>query len=265
MTSLSSAPTGSQLQLAFAYDYQGRRIQKLVSTNSGSAYVGEYTNNYAYDGWNCLAILNPTLSLSNSFLWGLDLSGSLQGAGGVGGLIQVSYYGATQTNCFAAFDGNGNVSALVNAADGTTVANYEYGPFGEIIRASGPIARLNPFRFSTKYQDDETDFLYYGFRYYNPSTGRWPNRDPIGEPGFELAANRPKADKQTAETKKLELLLTLVGKASPSLAENIKNQLDLAYLNLDSEKRQCAVNLYAFIANDPANSVVESDTRFREE
>jgi uncharacterized protein RhaS with RHS repeats len=25
--------------------------------------------------------------------------------------------------------------------------------------------------------------LYYGFRYYDPETGRWPNRDPIGERG----------------------------------------------------------------------------------
>jgi len=48
MTSLSGAPSGSLLQLSFAYDYQGRRIQKLVSTNNGS-YVGEYTNKYAYD------------------------------------------------------------------------------------------------------------------------------------------------------------------------------------------------------------------------
>ncbi|MGA2751576.1 MAG: hypothetical protein ABSG59_22650, partial [Verrucomicrobiota bacterium] len=53
MTSLTGAPSGSQLSLSFVYDYQGRRIQKLVLTNSGSAYVGEYTNNYVYDGWNC--------------------------------------------------------------------------------------------------------------------------------------------------------------------------------------------------------------------
>jgi RHS repeat-associated protein len=45
------------------------------------------------------------------------------------------------------------------------------------------MARANPFRFSTKYQDDETDLIYYGCRYYNASTGRWPNRDLIGERG----------------------------------------------------------------------------------
>jgi RHS repeat-associated protein len=164
----------------------GRRIQKIVSTHNSGSYVVEYTNKFAHDGWNCLAMLNPSLSLSNSFLWGSDLNGSLQGAGGVGGLMKVSYYGTATTNCFVAYDGNGNVSALVNAANGTTLANYDYGPFGELIRASGPMAKLNPFRFSTKYDDDETDFLYYGYRYYNPSIGRWLSRDLIDEAGYQL-------------------------------------------------------------------------------
>ena len=45
--------------------------------------------------------------------------------------------------------------------------------FGELLRATGPMAmaKVNPFRFSTKYQDDETDLVYYGDRYYNASTG----------------------------------------------------------------------------------------------
>jgi RHS repeat-associated protein len=47
------------------------------------------------------------------------------------------------------------------------------------------MARANPFRFSTKYQDDETDLLYYGYRYYNASTGRWLSRDPVEEQGFD--------------------------------------------------------------------------------
>jgi hypothetical protein len=161
LKSLTTAPSGSLLQLAFTYDYMGRRIQKIVSTNNGTSYIGEYTNKYAYDGWNCLATVNPSFVLSNTFMWGNDLSGSIQGAGGVGGLLKVAYYGTTTTNCFVAYDGNGNVSALINAADGTTPANYEYGPFGEVIRASGPMARVNPFRFSTKYNDDESDFLYH--------------------------------------------------------------------------------------------------------
>ena len=90
----------------------------------------------------------------------------------IGGLRAVSYYGAATTNCFRAFDGKGNVMALVNAADGTSLANYAYGLFGELIQQTGVMARNNPIRFSTKYQHDESDLLYYGHRYYQPSL-RW--------------------------------------------------------------------------------------------
>ena len=69
------------------------------------------------------------------------------------------------------------------------------GSFGELIRVTGSIAKANPFRFSTKYQDDETDLLYYGYRYYNASTGRWLTRDPIDEKGginlYEFVGNEP--------------------------------------------------------------------------
>lgn len=41
----------------------------------------------------------------------------------------------------------------------------------------------NHFGFSTKYTDEESALLYYGFRYYQPTTGRWLTRDPIEEQG----------------------------------------------------------------------------------
>src|SRR5689334_7907191 len=63
------------------------------------------------------------------------------------------------------------------------------------MKSAGLIATSNPIRFSTKYQDDDTGLLYYGYRYYNPSTGRWPNRDPIGEWGgvnlYGMVENNP--------------------------------------------------------------------------
>jgi RHS repeat-associated protein len=166
---------GPRYQLTFTYDAKGRRIQKTVVSNS----VPVCTFNFLYDGWNLVAILNSSSSLLTSFVWGSDLSGSMQGAGGVGGLLAANYQGTAHTNCFAVFDGNGNVAGLVNAADGTFLANYEYGPFGEVIRATGPMAKANPIRFSTKYDDDESDLLYYGFRYYKPSTGTWLSREPL--------------------------------------------------------------------------------------
>ena len=57
------------------------------------------------------------------------------------------------------------------------------GPFGEVIRATGAMAKVNPIRFSTKYDDDESDLLYYGYRHYKPSTGNWVSRDQSGEEG----------------------------------------------------------------------------------
>jgi len=186
MTSQSAAPVGSKVRLDFLYDYQGRRIQKLVSTNSGSAYVAEYTNRFAYDGWNLIAILNPQSSILQSFEWGLDLSGSTRGAGGIGALLilnDAQTIDNQPSSHLVSFDGSGNVSALINATNGLTSANYAYGPFGEVIRSTGPMAKASPLRFSSKYQDDETEALYYGYRYYNTGTGRWLSRDPIEEEG----------------------------------------------------------------------------------
>ncbi|HXC35673.1 MAG TPA: RHS repeat-associated core domain-containing protein, partial [Candidatus Acidoferrales bacterium] len=180
LTSLSAIPAAAQMKLDFVYDCQGRRIQKVLSTNNGSLFVPVSTNRYVYDGWNLIAIVNPQSSVVQSFMWGNDLSGYPQGAGGVGGLLEVSYHGAATTNSFVAFDGNGNVAALVNAADGTVAATYEYGPFGETIRDDGPMAKVNPLQFSTKFED-ESGLFYYGYRYYNASSGRWLSRDPIRE------------------------------------------------------------------------------------
>jgi RHS repeat-associated protein len=84
---------------------------------------------------------------------------------------------------FPAYDGNGNLAGLTSASDGSTAAAYEHGPFAEPLRVTEPKAKSNPLRFSTKYTDDESGFLYYGYRYYNPTTGRWISRDPIKERG----------------------------------------------------------------------------------
>jgi hypothetical protein len=112
MESLSNAPAGSKLKLDFTYDFQSRRIQKLVSTNSGSSYGLQYTNRFVYDGWNLLGIVKETNGLRLSFAWGLDLSGTPQGAGGVGGLLLVSEIsnGQVLSSHFPCFDGNGNIA-----------------------------------------------------------------------------------------------------------------------------------------------------------
>ena len=73
---------------------------------------------------------------------------------------------------FSACEDDGGIKVPANAADRSGTAQYRYGPFGEVLRATGPMAKVNPFRFSTKYQDDETDLVRYEpGRYYGPSCG----------------------------------------------------------------------------------------------
>jgi len=183
----SDSPAGARQRLVFEYDHQGRRIRKQFYTYSGGWQL-QMDTICLYDGWNVVCEFNGSKTPLRTYVWGTDLSGSLTGAGGVGGLLwvnnqQTTYDGKTVPTGvhFVAYDGNGNVAALVNAAYGTTQARYEYSPFAEPVRATGDLADANPFRFSTKWTDNESGLLYYGYRYYNPTTGRSLNRDPIGE------------------------------------------------------------------------------------
>ena len=192
MTGLTNVPTSALFQLAFVYDAGGRRVQKTVSTWNGSAYAAQSTNVFLYDGWNLIAELNGANNAAiRTYIWGLDLSGSLEGAGlprqsaatagGVGGLLIVKP--ASADALFTAYDGNGDVSALIDATSGTNVVQYGYGPFGESLQLVPGTNNPCPFRFSTKYNDDESDLLYYGFRHYSPVTGRWLGRDELQENG----------------------------------------------------------------------------------
>jgi RHS repeat-associated protein len=122
-------------------------------------------------------------ALVRTYVWGLDLSGTEQGAGGLGGLLMFTHHGSPVATHFSAYDGNGNGVVLVSASDGSPTARYEYGPFGEPIRVTGPAAALNPFRFSTKRVDPTTDLLLYEYRPYRPTLGRWLSRDPLDEQG----------------------------------------------------------------------------------
>ncbi|WP_129589686.1 RHS repeat domain-containing protein [Rubritalea profundi] len=77
---LIAVKQGAVTVAEYDYDYQSRRITKDVA--------GVVTN-FVYDGWNPIAEFTGT-TLSKSYVWGMDLSGSMQGAGGVGGLLAVA-------------------------------------------------------------------------------------------------------------------------------------------------------------------------------
>ena len=185
-TALSPTPLANAdaRRVEFKNDYLGRRVQKTVRDGwNGSSFATVVSDEkFVYDGWNAIAKLNAASSnaLIASYYWGLDWSGTLQGAGGVGGLALTVEGGNTY---LPVYDGNGNVMGMIKASSGSIEAAYEYDAFGNTLRESGTYAASNSFRFSTKYTDIETGLVYYGLRYYSPSLGRFLNRDPIGEKG----------------------------------------------------------------------------------
>ncbi|MDD4870751.1 MAG: hypothetical protein PHR77_09345, partial [Kiritimatiellae bacterium] len=195
----SVGTSGPLVRLEFAYDYMGRRTSKSVYILQSAVWNLQSQTTFVYDGWNLISEITVSPSLpvavsTNFFTWGLDLSGSLQGAGGVGGLISATLGGSgTPCTVYYVYNGNGDVMGLVYAdngsvsTSGTIVAEYEYSPFGETLKSTGSLAKANPFRFSTKYEDHESHWQNFGYRLYISSLGRFASVDPIGEAAGENA------------------------------------------------------------------------------
>jgi RHS repeat-associated protein len=158
----------------FEYDH----LSRLSTRKLGNAV----TRRYHYDGWNRIAEYLST-TLRDTFTWGLDLSNTLQGAGGVGGLLATRWVNAAGSpDYFPTYDGNGNVSEYLTSAGGVAV-HYQYDPFGNLTEVTGDLSTRFQYRFSTKPRDINTGLYYYGYRQLNPLTGRWVSRDPIEEAG----------------------------------------------------------------------------------
>ena len=63
---------------------------------------------------------------------------------------------------------------LLDAA-ATGVAEYTYGPFGQVTVAGSV---RSPFQYTGR-ENDGTDSYYYRERYYNPTLHRFINEDPM--------------------------------------------------------------------------------------
>lgn len=169
---LTTVSSNGLLVATNSYDYKGRRVRMVTQ---GASYT------FVYDGWNVVLELverNGTTDLIEYF-WGKDLSGTLKGAGGVGGLLYLKRNG---TIYVPIYDGFGNVVEY-RAADGSLVAAYSYDAFGRTIASSGSLADLFRYRHATKCYETETGLYYYGYRHYVPSQSRWLTQDPIEEDG----------------------------------------------------------------------------------
>lgn len=61
-----------------------------------------------------------------------------------------------------------------------------YDSFGNVISDSNEALQI-PFGFAGGLHDKDTTLIRFGYRDYNPETGRWTARDPIGFAGGDTS------------------------------------------------------------------------------
>lgn len=199
---------GPQYQLSFAYDDENELVAAWASAVGGTVlpmmvfcgnelsgitvgaaarWVKTNEVRYVYDGMLVVQERDQNNLPVVTYTRGSDLSSSLQGAGGIGGLLaRTENSKLLISDPFASAyyfsDANENVVALVYT-NGLLAAQYNYGPFGNMLWMSGPLAGPNKIRFSSKEWEENPQMYYCGYRYYIPDLARWPNRDPLEDLG----------------------------------------------------------------------------------
>jgi RHS repeat-associated protein len=180
-------------QEQFTYDGKmRRRIEKDYSWN-GSSWLQTNEIHFIYDGNMVVQERNVNNLPTVTYTRGNDLSGKLQSAGGIGGLLARTdnsqlMIGSSSAHAFYHADGNGNVTCLIYTNQ-TIAAKYLYDPYGNTLSAYGALANANSYRFSSKEWNANSGLYYYLYRFYDPNLQRWPNRDPLGDAGSLLYAS----------------------------------------------------------------------------
>jgi len=175
----STTGGGTVYKSEFVYDGLGRRRKTIEYTWSGSSWLVSLETRYVYDGNRVVQERNSSNIPQVSYARGNDLSGTEEGAGGIGSLL--GRYTSSRTDYYHS-DGNGNITALMSSG-GTNSAGYRYDPYGNQIHATGAVATANLMRFSSKEYHLTSGTYYYLYRFYDPYNQRWLNRDPIEEDG----------------------------------------------------------------------------------
>ncbi len=169
----------------FVYDGLMRLRKQSDLTWNGSSWSVTAETRYLYDGRRVIQERDSSNTPTVSYTRGNDLSGGLEGAGGIGGMLSRSHgysSGSWSTHNSYHADGGGNITYMVDSSQ-AMVASYRYDPFGNTISSSGTLASANVYRFSSKMIHTFSGIYYYGYRFYDPNLQRWLNRDPIDELG----------------------------------------------------------------------------------
>ena len=148
----------------YTYDPAGRKYK--IETTEGAETTTRY---FVYDDSSILLALDEDKDLDKEFVRGLGLGG------GIGGLLYTC--DANGSLAYFHYDGRGNVVSITDDSR-TEVAYYEYDAWGNILTQCGSLA--NEHRFLAQHSSLATGLIDFGYRWYDPTVGRWTQRDPIG-------------------------------------------------------------------------------------
>ena len=164
--SFRDVSTGTLVECA--YDYRGRRCTKKV-TVAGTVTLHE---RYIYRDYLQIACVDLTRA-AHPALWFVLWDPTQETATRPLALQKDGSwftYGHDLTkNVWEVFGPSGYIRT-----------SYDYAPFGAVT-ATGDVSQ--PFQWSSEFYDSELGLVYYNYRHYSPSDGRWLSRDPIEEQG----------------------------------------------------------------------------------
>ena len=173
----------------FVYDgLNRRRIARDYSWN-GSTWVKTNETRLIYDGYQIIQERDTNNGVLVTYTRGFDMSGTLDEAGGIGGLLARS---DASGSAYYHNDGSGNITALMDGYE-NMVARYQYGAFGKIIGQWGKLAAANTMRFSS--MPDVRGMTGYPFRWYLSESQRFANIDLMQQAGginlYGFVGNNP--------------------------------------------------------------------------
>lgn len=156
---LVSVATNGVLAESYTWDPLGRRATTTTS---------EGTIRHVYDGDECIADLDESGAVVRSYVWGP----------GIDNLLAVRTGGATY---YALTDHQNTVHGFVDAS-GALVAHYVYDAWGNLLESSVSVPALadNRHLFQGREYSWATGLYNFRARWYDPATGRWLSKDPIG-------------------------------------------------------------------------------------
>ena len=165
---------GTRTVITAAYDYLGRRAWKKVETIATDVETGEETatvtlhQRYIYRGYLQVAACDLTRG-GHPCLWLITWDPTQP--------IETRPLAIQKDGTWYAYgwDLTKNICEVFGQA-GYIRTTYSYTPYGTVT-ANGDIAQ--PLQWSSEYVDPELGLVYYNYRYYNPTDGRWIRRDPV--------------------------------------------------------------------------------------